>query len=648
MKFLCLLVVFSVAMLGGQALTPSTFLSTVDKDRLKRVFQAALGNTDELPSLQYAILGYKLLGETAPDGVGLCRALHSFAGGAFKNVDAKSPAVGNLYHAAVAGEALACALKPSSGALQALSAGLSGDGGVSSLFHSVLALQHLGQPVDSAAVLKVLHAGLKKDDGLSNLGYAFNLASILAGENVSVKSIFERIEDAIVQADEVDGQMYQFEGGLTVTNLILTGAYKLAEKIGKAPPISGIQATKFANYFLSRKSVQAAKGSFYLLDALSVLSSNPFHVPVAMTLASGATVSEDTPAVRVRITDVVGNPIKPMDVVVSSAIRQSDGATVMAKTKMAAVAGDPALYEVDMMAAKPGRGFYDLTLTATPQEKDERLTGNTNAVLLVKALTTVSIENVELGIVDADGSSAPKLAKLTHPDKLKSALVADRHHKLILKFALKDKSTGDAMKVHQSFVRLSNAASGAEIIYVAEADSTNLYKFDLDVSAKAKEFGSRSGKYELTVILGDAVISNPVAWTLADIDLSFPDDAAADGAEAAEAGPKPEIRHKFREPEKRPPALVSNAFTLLCIAPIIIMFALWMRLGVNISSFPYSLPAIGFHAGLGTIFTLYYYFWLELNMFTTMKYLIMIGVVTFLCGNSMLVKIAEKRKQQHH
>lgn len=29
---------------------------------------------------------------------------------------------------------------------------------------------------------------------------------------------FERIEDAIVQADEVDGKFLQFEGGLSVTS----------------------------------------------------------------------------------------------------------------------------------------------------------------------------------------------------------------------------------------------------------------------------------------------------------------------------------------------------------------------------------------------------------------------------------------------
>ena len=33
----------------------------------------------------------------------------------------------------------------------------------------------------------------------------------------------ERLEDALVQADEVDGRLLQFEGGLSVTSVVLTG-----------------------------------------------------------------------------------------------------------------------------------------------------------------------------------------------------------------------------------------------------------------------------------------------------------------------------------------------------------------------------------------------------------------------------------------
>lgn len=53
-----------------------------------------------------------------------------------------------------------------------------------------------------------------------------------------------------------------------------------------------------------------------------------------------------------------------------------------------------------------------------------------------------------------------------------------------------------------------------------------------------------------------------------------------------------------REPEKRPAAIVSNVFTILCIAPFVIMLLMWLKLGINVSNFPMSLSALGFHIGL--------------------------------------------------
>ena len=38
----------------------------------------------------------------------------------------------------------------------------------------------------------------------------------------------------------------------------------------------------------------------------------------------------------------------------------------------------------------------------------------------------------------------------------------------------------------------------------------------------------------------------------------------------------------FREPEKRPPATVSYAFTVLVLMPILILLVAWKLLGVNL------------------------------------------------------------------
>ena len=150
---------------------------------------------------------------------------------------------------------------------------------------------------DKANVAKLLVAAMKnKDSSLSDSGYAFSLAAV-ALDAKDAKAIFDLIEDAIVQADEVDGQMLQFEGGLSVTHMIVNGAYKLAEKVNKPPPMTKMQAVKFANYFLSRKSVQQSKGAFHLLQSLNTLADNKYHIPVSVTLASQSTVSDSMPMV---------------------------------------------------------------------------------------------------------------------------------------------------------------------------------------------------------------------------------------------------------------------------------------------------------------------------------------------------------------
>lgn len=302
------------------------------------------------------------------------------------------------------------------------------------------------------------------------------------------------------------------------------------------------------------------------------------------------------------------------------------------------------MYELDFLKAKPARGFYRLSVSVAPQQKDARLLGTAGAEVEVKVTTRVAVENVELSVADKDQGSAGKTVKLQHPNKAANALEADSHQKVVMRFSLRDKNADTLMLAHQAFVRLTYPTTGDEIVYVAEADSANNYKFELDVGAKAKEFLYRSGKYSMELIVGDAVIQNPFSWAVADVELTFPEGSVSTDDKLGRYAKKPEIKHMFREPEKRPPAVVSTVFTALVLAPLAILLVLWMRIGANISAFPFSISAIGFHVGLAGIFGLYYCYFLTLNMFVTLRYLTIIGIPTFLFGNRLLSGIAAARK----
>lgn len=70
--------------------------------------------------------------------------------------------------------------------------------------------------------------------------------------------------------------LYYFDKSVifVVLALIVSGAYKLATAVNKPPPLTGEQAVKFTNYFLSRRSVQTSKGAYSLLDVLNTFTTN--------------------------------------------------------------------------------------------------------------------------------------------------------------------------------------------------------------------------------------------------------------------------------------------------------------------------------------------------------------------------------------
>ncbi|XP_063216236.1 dolichyl-diphosphooligosaccharide--protein glycosyltransferase subunit 2 [Bacillus rossius redtenbacheri] len=621
------------------ATTTTSYVSVVDKARLKQVLSVAWDLRD-VAAVNYAVSGYKILGEQIPKQEEVCKFL-------LLRASDKAATLEDLYHVTNAWKSLGkCtgSLPVAAIAKTLTQVSESETSTVPELYFAVQGLTNLNQKKgDASKLIKTLQAALKKDDSLLNLGYSFHIAAHLGTDGTFA---FDRIEDAIVQADEVDSRFLQFEGGLSITALLVNGAYQLASTVNKPPPITGDQAIKFANYFLSRRSVQTTKGVYNLLEVLNVLTKNKFHLPVAITLASQAAVSLEQPHVTVKVSDLLGHPLStsPLIVTAESATRVGDEVVVLSKKKFEPTKGDTTLYTVNLMETKPERGFYKLTVSAALPKPDPRLVGNVGASLAIKVMTSVSVENTQVGTADADQTTQAKLATVAYPSKLSNVLEADTLQKLMMKFVLKDKSTGKPMTVHQAFVKLTHKETSSEIILVAEPDSSKTYKLDLDVGLKAGEFGHLGGLYSVELLVGDAVLTNPFSWHVADVKLRFQEQASPRLARDPYLyAPRPEIQHLFREPERRPPATVSSLFTALVGLPLLVLLVLWARLGVNVSNFPCSPSAVLFHIGLAAIFSLFGVFWLRLDMFQTVKYLLGLGVVTFLSGNKLLAHIAKAR-----
>lgn len=422
------------------------------------------------------------------------------------------------------------------------------------------------------------------------------------------------------------------------------------------------QTLKFTNYFLNRISVQTKKGVSDLLSVLELLSSNKYQIPVCVTLYgpngknTGPAVNLDKPVLSLRITNSLGKSVQTTNGLISVEA-ESNGLWGAQKKSFQPVTGDSTLFALNIIESKPKRGRYPLNLSIKSSAADSKLIGVKSILMDVLIQSDVVIGSSQVGIGDRETSNSQlAMTQLKFPSKLPHALEVDYSQKLLLKMSLKDKQNPEDEKViaHQVFVQFVSRETKREIIFVAEPEDVDqkavIYKFDLNLNSRSKEFSSASGSYEMNVIIGDVLISNPFTWNLVTVNLKFPTPVFK-SPEAGEwfgatwtkvhYGPKPEIKHLFREAEKRPSQFVSDMFSfLVTVPPVILLLIIWTRIGINFGRIQLSIPFLLFHSSLAGIFFLYFMFWLRMDMFTTVKCLTGLGVVAFISGSSLLSKLS--------
>ncbi|XP_029630533.1 dolichyl-diphosphooligosaccharide--protein glycosyltransferase subunit 2 isoform X1 [Salmo trutta] len=618
------LVLLTVA-LGAQALTPSHHLSLSDVERLKGLLSQPF---TDLASAYYSIVGLSKLGASVADENDACQFLKA-------QLDPMS--VDSLFFAAEASQAISdCEMPVSNETRDILLAAVSEDSTVTQIFRAVSALSSLGLPLASQEVVAALVARIAKEDNVLAITTALQTATRLS-QQAELGGILEEIEDLAARLDDLGGVYLQFEEGLEATALFVTAAYTLSDHADTEPPLKEDQVIQLVNSVFSKKSWDSRSEAFSVACAAAALSSNRFHVPVIVSTQGPATVSHSQPILHLLVTDILSNPLASANVLVESAQAVASKSVVLSQAPFSLRDG---IFELNFMASQPASGYYQFTVAVTG---DSRLVAN-QVELKVKVSTEVAITNMDLSVVDKDQSIGTKTSRVDYPFKAKGSFTADSHQNFAMTFQLVDVITGVELTPHQTFVRFHNQKTGQEVVFVAEPDSKNLYKFELDTAERKSEFDSMSGTYVLHLIVGDATLENPILWNVADVVLKFLDEEAPAAIQSKTLYmPKPDIQHLFREPEKKPPTVVSNTFTALVLSPFLLLLILWFKLGANISNFSLSPSSVLFHVGHACMLGLMYVYWTHLNMFQTLKYLAIIGSLTFLAGNRMLAQKAVKR-----
>lgn len=170
-----------------------------------------------------------------------------------------------------------------------------------------------------------------------------------------------------------------------------------------------------------------------------------------------------------------------------------------------------------------------------------------------------------------------------------------------------------------------------------------LYTASFDV----KDHMEFSGTYKVTLVVGDPIMHpGSVTMSLGEVTITGLPESTIKGSWNRKYLQKydklPILSHTFKEPEPRPPVTISIIFTGICAVPLLGLIIAWKSLGINVNKIQSSF--IPFHLAIASIFGLYFLYWYKLNMFTTLKYLALLGSVTFILGNKVLSSLASNQK----
>lgn len=613
-------------------------LSDVISMREKVAFKKLLETTPytDISNAYYAVHAMKALYKGAALQVPLAQA----ACDSIKSADVSS--IDNLFYAS---ETLkmtpTCKYKIPAASVESISKKLSADSDSNTLYKAICILTNAGKHVPADDIIGHLEKAVEKDNSVLSSSYAL-LASLRLKGVKSYAGLLKSadVEDMAAQSDEVDGQYSHFENDLATTATFLTAAFKASSHIKEVKEIDADQTMLFMNFILRHKSSTSMDKIFYIATSLGSTMNSKTSYLVAKVV-SGNSVSKDNPDVKVSVSNVLSIADNTVTVKVESVTRSSDNKEIISNLPLKKDAKS-GFFHLKMWDVKPKSGFYDISLNVVPASG--AVAGVDELEFKVKVTTMVKITDVKIASLERDATISAANMKSVDFMKKGSELASDTQQKLVMTFRVQDTMDNSYLKPHQVFVRFVHQTTSNEIIFIAEADADSLYKFEVDLNTASKEqFKSQSGKYSMELIVGDAAITNPIQWEVVDVKMKF-DESVKKEKEECMYKKKKEIKHLFREKEARPPAVVSTAFTAACLAPFLVLFASWGRVGVNLSNLSLAPANLIFHIGLGAIFFTYYRFWTQINMFCTIQYLLGIGLITFIAGNKVLSKIAAQRE----
>ncbi|XVF81008.1 hypothetical protein PTKIN_Ptkin15bG0121900 [Pterospermum kingtungense] len=666
----------------GEAASLFQPISDSHRSAALELFTPDLGSFKSLEETYEALRTFQILGiEKKPDvTAAACRSIS-------ETIGSSSSTPKDIFYALKVNSIVECKIneKASQGIIQRLNAAINGASSLLDFYYSVGGLVLIKDKsskadvhlADAEGIFRSVKAFSQSDgrwrynsDNPESSAFAAGIAletlagivslasseldqSLISTLNNDISKLFDSIEkydDGAFYFDDklVDGHEHQ--GPLSTTSSVVRGLTAFAAVTSGSLNLPGDKILGLAKFFLGIGVPGDAKDFFNQIDSLACLENNSFSIPLILSLPSTVLSLTKNDQLQVKVNTVLGSNAPSLTVKLVGAFSSGSKDASLVESQELLYDASTGVHVLNDLPKSIDVGSYTFVFEMVLHEPEHEKFYVTGSQTKVPTFVTgvVKIENAEITVLDSDIGSIETQKKLDLAGQNAVSLSANHLQKLRLSFQLTTPH-GYAFKPHQALLKLRHETKVEHIFVVG--NSGKQFEIVLNFLGLVEKFFYLSGKYDIELAVGDAVMENSLLQALGHIELDLPE--APEKAPRpppqpvdphSRYGPKAEITHIFRAPEKRPPKELSLAFLGVTFLPLLGFLIGLLRLGVNMKNFPTkALPAIFailFHIGIGTVLLLYVLFWLKLDLFQTLKLLGFLGVFLVFVGHRTLSHLA--------
>ncbi|TKY52750.1 Dolichyl-diphosphooligosaccharide-protein glycosyltransferase subunit 2 [Spatholobus suberectus] len=474
--------------------------------------------------------------------------------------------------------------------------------------------------------------------------------NIVKNDIVKLFDGIEKCDDGTFYFDEKFVGGHEQQGSLSTTSSVVRGVTAFASVTSGKINLPGDKILGLAKFFLGIGIPGDAKDFFNQVESLAFLESNRIFIPLILSLPETVYSLTKKGHLKVKVNTVLGSAAPPLTVKLVRAFSTDAKDSAIIDSKELQYDQESGFHVLDAFPKNVDVGTYvfvfEIVLHDSGSEKVYATGGQIHVPIYVTGI--IEVGNAKITVLDSDLGSTETQKKLDLAGNDVVSLAANHLQKLRFSFQLTTPH-GHVFKPHQAFFKLRHETKVEHVFVVG--NTSKKFEIILDFLGLVEKLFYLSGRYDIELTVGDAVMENSLLRLLGHVELDLPE-APEKAARPppppvdpySRYGPKAEISHIFRAPEKRPPQKLSLVFLGLILLPFIGFLVGLLRVGVNLKNFPGStVPAtfaILFHLGIAAVLLLYVLFWLKLDLFTTLKTFGLLGAFLMFVGHRILSHIA--------